>query len=491
MKPTVGQQLRSARESRGISIEEAVKATFIRRDYLNELENDHPELLPSATQARGYLRLYADFLGLPGRELVAQWEQETHQEVKGTAEETESQTASDEANENIKPDQLPVEEEPVAPSSTDDADKPEKEGLASVLQKAVDRLPKLSDFFPQKKKKPQEPPAPQEVQAEPAEAEPQPKRSSKEIFSDIGNALRERRNALELTLSDSERFTSISRNYLSGMENGQFDQLPSTVQGRGMLNNYAQFLGLDETWIMDAYANALQTQRIEQTRPTRPKVQPPLTVKLNIPEKWRRFLNPDLILGGIFIIALFTFIIWGSAQVFGGAEPTATEAPSISEVLQQTPSLSPEAPQADAENGGETTAEPTPVPGVVVAQPTPTQIATVNAAPLQLYILAGDRSYMQVVVDGIELFDGRVAPGDVFTYSGEESISFVAGNAAAFEVYFNQDYLGDLGGVGDVVRINFAPQGLSTPTPAATPTTTPEPPAAEEDAMDLMEGPES
>jgi len=496
MKPTVGQQLREARESRGISIEEAVKATFIRRDYLNELENDHPELLPSAAQARGFLRLYADYLGLSGRDLIARWEEDALDKVKPAEEGAAAIPQEGQPDEPEKPASKPPKAEPDKPEKQPaevDSDGTEKDSPAGALQNLLKRLPKLGDILPKKKEtsrkstEPEPEPAPQPQ----AEADPHPGRSSKEIFADIGNALRERRSALELSLSDSERFTSISRNYLSGMENSQFDQLPSTVQGRGMLNNYAHFLGLDETWVMDAYASALQTQRIEQTRPAKPKVQPPLTVKLNIPEKWRRFLNPDLILGGIFIIALFTFIIWGSAQVFSSAEPTATEAPSISEVLQQTPSLSPEAITADAENGEAANNQPTPVPGVVVAQPTPTQIATVNAAPLQLYILASDRSYMQVVVDGIELFDGRVAPGDVFTYSGEETISFTAGNAAALEVYFNQDYLGDLGGVGDVVRINFAPQGLSTPTPAATQTATPEAPPAEGDAMDLMEGPEN
>ena len=37
--------------------------------------------------------------------------------------------------------------------------------------------------------------------------------------------------------------------------------------------------------------------------------------------------------------------------------------------------------------------ETTPVPGVAVVQATQTPIATVNSAPLQLYIIANDRAY--------------------------------------------------------------------------------------------------
>lgn len=42
------------------------------------------------------------------------------------------------------------------------------------------------------------------------------------------------------------------------MEDGNFDALPSSVQARGMLNNYAAFLNLDVENIMLQYANALQ-----------------------------------------------------------------------------------------------------------------------------------------------------------------------------------------------------------------------------------------
>jgi len=51
----------------------------------------------------------------------------------------------------------------------------------------------------------------------------------------------------------------------------------------------------------------------------------------------------------------------------------------------------------------------------------------------------------------------------------------VTGNGAALEAYFNQEYLGNLGKVGEVVNITFSLQGLSTPTPEPTPTPTLEP----------------
>jgi len=479
MKQTVGEWLRSARESKGISLVDVVKATHIRLNYLQELENDHPELLNSESQARGFLRLYASFLGISSTPLIEQWQEA--EDAESAIEEAHKKPGQEEGASADEPDLKGT------PSITKDIqqgskDEEEKERTPFSLRGLLNRVPKLSSLIPSRKQGVQSPSEtaeeipPEGVDLEElSEPEKKPIQSSEDIYKDIGSALRERRLALELTLSDVERFTNVKRMYLNAMEDGHFKELPSTIQGRGMLNNYSEFLALDDSWVMDSYAQALQSLHAERLAIKKRPFRSPLSVKLNIPEKWRRILNPDLIIGGFFILALFTFIIWGSAQVFGGADPTPTGAPSISEVLQQSPTPTPLLDDEQEENGASTNGEATPIPGVAIAESTPTQIATVNAAPLQLYIIAHDRAYVQIIVDGFEAFDGRVLPENVYTYSGENTIELVTGNGAALEAYFNQEYLGNLGKVGEVVHINFSLQGLSTPTPGPTSTPTLEP----------------
>ena len=492
MKQTVGEQLRSARESRGISLVEAVKATHVRLNYLQELENDHPELLNSEAQARGFLRLYASYLGIPSAPLIEQW----LKEVDTKSEIEEEQEKPGEIEEGASADDSALKDSPskMEHHQQDLKDEGEKKRLPFSLQGLLDRLPEFSSLISFWKKEARstsetvEEIPPEDVSlGEPSEVPQLPMQSSGDIYKYIGSALRERRLALELTLSDVERFTNVKRMYLNTMEGGRFDELPSTVQGRGMLSNYSKFLALDDSWVMDSYARALQSLRDERAAVKKRPMQSPLSVKLNIPEKWRRILNPDLIIGGFFILALFTFIIWGGAQVFGSGDPTPTEAPSISEVLQLSPSPTSLFDNGEPENGDLANGEATPLPGVTIAESTPTQIATVNAAPLQLYIIAHDRAYVRINVDGFEAFDGRVLPENVYTYSGEDSIDLVTGNGAALEAYFNQEYLGNLGKVGEVVNIAFSLQGLSTPTP--NPTLTPAPdlgPADIDDMQDSM-----
>lgn len=512
MKPTVGEQLRFARESRGLTIEDAVKATNIRRAYLQELENDHPELLHSDAQARGFLRLYASYLGMPAAPLIASWDNpsdtsaDEHGSDEARADGPDESMAADgsEGSGGVgtgngeKADAQPGEQQDAQTSEEESPAAAEQDtgvvgqpgaGLLGRMRAALQRIAKFSQILP-KREKTRSQQQPQRIARQDQTPIEEPDqvvitRSSQEILADIGKALRERRDALELTLSDAETFTNVKRMYLEAMEAGAFERMPSTVQGRGMLNNYAHFLGVDETWVTDAYAKALQSVRMEKEAQRPPKPAPPLTVRLNIPEKWRRILNPDLIIGGLFIIGLFAFIIWGGAQVFSAAEPDPTDAPSISEVLAQTPTPTEVMAESTVVNGDDTPQE-TAIPGVTVAEETPIPAATVNPAPLQVYIIVSDRAFLRVTTDGQPEFYGRVAAGDVFTFSAEEEITLLTGNGAALEVYFNQEYLGSLGTVGEVANLIFSLDGLraSAPAPTATPESA-QPPAAE-DAMEMM-----
>lgn len=65
----IGRVLKQARRDRGLSLEEAERATKIRKRYLAGLEHDDYTVLPDAVYARGFLRTYANFLGLDGEGL--------------------------------------------------------------------------------------------------------------------------------------------------------------------------------------------------------------------------------------------------------------------------------------------------------------------------------------------------------------------------------------------------------------------------------------
>jgi cytoskeletal protein RodZ len=63
----IGNSLREARMRRGVDFAQAEAAIKIRSKYLRALEDDQFELLPAETYVKGFLRTYAEYLGLDGQ----------------------------------------------------------------------------------------------------------------------------------------------------------------------------------------------------------------------------------------------------------------------------------------------------------------------------------------------------------------------------------------------------------------------------------------
>jgi transcriptional regulator with XRE-family HTH domain len=70
-----GEQLRMAREGQGMSLDEAARITCIGMSYLEALESDRYELLPSPAYVKGIIRSYARILGIQPDALIASYEQ--------------------------------------------------------------------------------------------------------------------------------------------------------------------------------------------------------------------------------------------------------------------------------------------------------------------------------------------------------------------------------------------------------------------------------
>lgn len=72
----LGERFREAREARGLSITEASTATRILPRYLQAIEAGDVASLPGDVYARGFIRNYAQLLGLPAEEMIALYRQE-------------------------------------------------------------------------------------------------------------------------------------------------------------------------------------------------------------------------------------------------------------------------------------------------------------------------------------------------------------------------------------------------------------------------------
>jgi hypothetical protein len=69
----IGNSLREARLRQGLELSQVELATKIRAKYIRALEEEQFEVLPSGTYIKGFMRSYAEFLGLDGQLYVDEY----------------------------------------------------------------------------------------------------------------------------------------------------------------------------------------------------------------------------------------------------------------------------------------------------------------------------------------------------------------------------------------------------------------------------------
>jgi len=68
---SIGQQLRSAREAQGLSIEEVARQLLLNRQLVSDLENDDYSRIAAPVYIRGYLRAYAQLVKISIEPILA------------------------------------------------------------------------------------------------------------------------------------------------------------------------------------------------------------------------------------------------------------------------------------------------------------------------------------------------------------------------------------------------------------------------------------
>ncbi len=404
MNGSIGEFLKQQRQARQLTLEQVSAETHIRIQYLKSLEENKMDELPSAFQARGFIRTYSAFLSLNGDELLRQFDPNQH-------------TPSD---------------SPPPSSETVSSENPEVHTDAQA------------------------------------------------IFNEIAALLSSARQQLGLSLEDVERQTHLRVRHIQAMESGNFDALPSPVQGRGMLGIYARFLGFNADTILLRYAEALQV-RLASRQPRQPAANRLIINPAGKIHSLSWLWSTEFIIMTVLALGILFFFIWGLSSVLktrAGVLPTPT-ALSIAEILLQPITPPAETPTKSIPTATENAA-PAAInnePPIVSGTPITTTVATVDTNLVHLTITVRQRAWLKVLVDGKQQFDGRVIPGGAYEFSGAKQIEIQTGNAGGLQIFYNQQDLGVMGNVGEVITRIYTLEGVSAPTPTVTltPTTTPRP----------------
>ena len=291
----------------------------------------------------------------------------------------------------------------------------------------------------------------------------------------LGLMLREAREAKEITLDDAVAQLRIRRAVLEEFERGEFEieGLPE-VQARGLLRIYARYLALDEERALLLYDQMRVAQEKGRRKRLRRSAQPPQEARpgtqplqeLQLADQ--RSAGVSRLLRGVVILLLsaaavivIVFVAAQLAAVDNGAQLLAEPTPTAI-AASRTPM-----PSA------------TPLP----PSPTPSNRAQYSGSGVLVSLLATQRGWLQISVDGIEQYAGVAAPGTLLEYSALSEVRVTAGNALGLDVIWNgqqQPPIGARGQRADIVFtleeavVTLGPSG--EPTQAATVAT--RPPAA-------------
>lgn len=496
MSIEAGKILSETREQKGISIKEASDSLHIRIPYLQALESGRAEIIPSAVQARGFLRIYSEYLDLNANDMIQEWDN------PGSTPLSQKQQQPPEQTQPAPPPVVPPmpaaqPEQPVPPAF-------QASERSSYTQFQQDQPSQIPVNIPQGPAPSPEPPvftdipkAPQpqmsETPEKPGKSEKKnkekknggglfrkkspapekkedPEQKAKELFKDIGEQLAYRRKFLSLSLEDCESQTLIRSIYIESMENGSFEQLPSFIQARGMLNNYASFLDLDVDTLMLKLATAIQLLSQKKNNRTEDNRKKRTTKKAG---KMRKFFTPDLFVGVFVIVGIAGIIIYSAITITAYRRNISTPTMDLGVSLidqfmesTRTPEFLP-------------TASPTVVSGLqaqnfdIIPNEQATESAEViSNQPVQIFVNANQRALMTVLSDGKEVFNGRTLPDNTYPFDAENEIELRTSNGDALSVTYNQQNLGRLGRLGENVTIIFSPYLAATPTPQFSPTPT-------------------
>jgi len=259
-------------------------------------------------------------------------------------------------------------------------------------------------------------------------------------MGELGETLREARDAKGLSLEQVEEATRIRTVYLRALEEEDHGRLPPPVYVRGFLKNYAQYLGLDPQHVLTLYQPA-------EARP--PMTSAPVMLDeplqpLNLRRWWP--------IGVIVLIVALVAVAWWTYPRYAYRLPLlrATPTPTTTSV---PPSPTPEPPTA--------TPSPTQTP-----RPSRTPTPTLITAAVQLILEIGaDQAWILVEVDGQMAYTGILEAGTTHTWMANERILMRCGNAGAVRVTVNGQALGFLGEMGQVVTMEWTAPGVPTRTP--------------------------
>jgi len=273
-------------------------------------------------------------------------------------------------------------------------------------------------------------------------------------MKDIGNFLKERREAKGISLIEVEKDLKIRKKYLQALEDGNLSIIPGKAYIVGYLRNYSKYLGIEEEDIdniIQTYKNVEKEKSIlqdvkEENVFIKKKDKSILFDKKRVvsPYKYVYLIS--------FILIIFTGLLWINHS-FKKAQNIPVPSPeiesktnlSITENINETATLS--------EEINETSIEEESIQGTLS-----TEDNSVKKVPT-LRIIANDNAWVKIFHNNEIVFEKILFTGEEIFWESEQSLNLITKYPAQIEAYYNEEKIEINKGIikDNILKYNFIP----------------------------------
>ena len=244
-------------------------------------------------------------------------------------------------------------------------------------------------------------------------------------MKDIGNFLKERREARGVSLIEVEKDLKIRKKYLQAIEEGNIDIIPGKTYLIGYLRNYSKYLGIDEeniNQIIQTYKNLEKSKsNLEETGENiiLPKKQ---KRDKSIFEKKKFFFPIKYVYLTSFILIICIGLLFLSHSL---------------KEAQNFPIPSPEiAKETDINIEKNINSE---TEAIIAEYPKEKDISN-NTLPI-LKLIANDKSWIKILSGGKIIFEGILFTAEVFSWKTDQALEIITEYPTKIEAYYNDEII--------------------------------------------------
>ena len=271
-------------------------------------------------------------------------------------------------------------------------------------------------------------------------------------MKDIGNFLRERREAKGISLTEVEKDLKIRKKYLQNLEEGNVDIIPGKTYLVGYLRNYGKYLGIDEeniNQIIQTYNN-LEKRKVDLKKIKEENSY----IKKRDRSKFKKksFYFPiKYIYLTSFVLIIFIGLLLLSrslkeAQNFPVPSPEIENNTGINmeENVNDINTLTGEAIESEAE--------------AIIAEYSTQEDILEEKLPV-LKLIAQDKVWLRIFSEDKIIFEGILFENEEFLWETEQALEIITEYPIKIETYYNDEIIDINKGTIDnyLLKYNFNP----------------------------------